>query len=147
MENRRRSGSNGSGRQKGSTIIETTLVLLVFIFTMVGIADFATFLHLHQALTERVRGVARMAAIEGLTPQEIQTLVSYGVKSYSTDDVVKGYFGLSEANVGVQILDKGKTSQRLVVTITGLTYPLISPLLSGRGRNMPIRLSIPLEAA
>ncbi|MBA3974433.1 MAG: hypothetical protein C0504_09480 [Candidatus Solibacter sp.] len=145
MENRRR--SKGSGGQKGSTMIETTLVLLVFIITMVGIADFATFLHLHQAVTERVRGVARMAAIEGLTTQEVQTLVSYGVKNRSTDDVLKGYFGLSEAHVGVQILDQGKSSQRLVVTITGLTYPLISPLLSGRGRNLPIRLSIPIEAA
>lgn len=133
-------------REKGSTIVETTLVLLIFIIVMVGIADFATFLHLHQAIAERTRSVARTAAIDDLDATSIRNMIAYGTANVSEDSKLKGYFGLSASNIGVQILDRGQTSQRIVVTITNLSFPLISPLLTQRGRNMPIRFSVPLEA-
>jgi Flp pilus assembly protein TadG len=132
-------------KEKGSTIVETTLVLLVFIIVMVGIADFATFLHLHQAIAERTRSVARTAVIDDLNATAISNLIAYGVATVSEDSKLQGYFGLSPSNIGVQILDRGQTSQRIVVTVTNLSFPLISPLLTQRGRNMPIRIAVPLE--
>lgn len=133
-------------RQKGAVFVETALVLLTFIIVMVGIADFATFLHLHQAITERTRNVARIAAIEDLSVAKIQNLIAYGVETVADDSTMKGYFGLKPSNIAVSVQDRGLTSQRVIVTVSGLSFPLVSPLLSGRGRNMPIRMSFPLEA-
>ncbi|MBA3972645.1 MAG: hypothetical protein C0504_00345 [Candidatus Solibacter sp.] len=131
--------------EKGSTILESVLVLLVFIIVMVGIADFATFLHLHQAIAERTRSVARTASIDDLSAADISNLIAYGAATVYQDPPPAGYFGLGASNIGVQILDRGQSSQRIVVTVTNLTFPLISPLLTQRGRNMPIRIAVPLE--
>ena len=132
--------------QKGAVFVETALVMLTFIIVMVGIADFATFLHLHQAITERTRNVARIAAIEDLSATKIQNLIAYGVETVPDDAKLPGYFGLKPSNIAVSVQDRGLSSQRLIVTVSGLSFPLVSPLLSGRGRNMPIRMSLPLEA-
>lgn len=141
-----RTQRNRTKNERGSTIVETTLVLLIFIIVMVGIADFATFLHLHQAIAERTRSVVRTAAIDDLSTTAIRNLIAYGTADVPADSKLKGYFGLASSNIGVQILDRGQTSQRIVVTITNLSFPLVSPLLAGSGRNMPIRISVPLEA-
>jgi hypothetical protein len=141
-----RTTTHRTHRQKGAVFVETALVMLTFIIVMVGIADFATFLHLHQAITERTRNVARIAAIEDLSETKIQNMIAYGVETVEEDETLPGYFGLKPSNIAVSVQDRGLSSQRIIVTVSGLSFPLVSPLLSGSGRNMPIRMSLPLEA-
>jgi len=134
-------------RQKGSTLVESALVLGVFIFVMIGIVDFAQILHVHQALVERTRSVARTAAIEGLTVSEIRNLIVYGQSELPPSDggPPPGYMRLTPGNVQVQILDRTFNEQRLVVDVSNVPLTIVSPLIAGQGRIIPLRISVPLE--
>lgn len=139
------SNTKRSPRQRGSTIVETAIVLLTLIVVLVGIADFAVFLHLHQAITERTRDAVRTAAIEDLDEAAIKYMIAYGAPSITANEPPPGYFGMSPKNIAVEIKDRGLTSQRVMVKVSGIPFPIVSPLISGKGSNLPIRVSVPLE--
>lgn len=149
-------------QEKGNIFVETALVLTSFLLVMVGIVDLAHILYVNQALTERVRGVARASAISGANPEEIRNLIAYGNKegpererdgSQSWQPVTdseqgvteKGFMGLQPQHINVQILDRTYNEHRLVVEISGLPVTIVSPLIAGRGRNLPLRITVPLE--
>lgn len=139
------SNTKRSRRQRGSTIVETAIVLLTLIVVLVGIADFAAFLHLHQAITERTRHAVRTAAIEDLDEAAIKYMIAYGAPSIAVNEPPTGYFGMSPKHIAVEIKDRGLTSQRVMVKVSGIPFPIVSPLISGKGSNLPIRVSVPLE--
>ena len=132
-----------NSKQKGAALVESSLVLVMFIVSMVGIMDFAQFLYLHQAITNRVRGVTRTGGIQGWSAAQIQNRICYG-----TDDTpvnANGYFGLRPSNVNAQTLDATNTAKRLVVTVSGLRYKTLSPFLFGTATMLPIKITSPLE--
>ena len=148
--------------QRGNTLVESALVLTTFLLTLIGIVDLAQVLYVNQALTERVRGVARAAAISMATPEEIRNLIVYGgpppapesdqgQQSWNPPAQIDpatapaGYMGLQPRHVNVQVLDRTFNEHRLVVEISGLPVTLVSPLMAGRGRNLPLRITVPLE--
>jgi len=55
------------------------------------------------------------------------------------------YFGLTSAMVNVSAPDPGTGNYRLVVTISGYSFQLISPFLHGRFGGAPITVAIPLS--
>jgi hypothetical protein len=153
---------NRRRNQRGNTLVESALVLTTFLLTLIGIVDLAQVLYVNQALTERVRGVARAAAISMATPYEIKNLIVYGGPPPVSDanqsqpgsspqsqidpaNAPKGYMGLQPRHVNVQVLDRTFNEHRLVVEISGLPVTLVSPLMAGRGRNLPLRITVPLE--
>ncbi len=68
-------------------MLEGALTLTTVIFMLVGVLDFGQFLYLHQALTERVRGVARTGAIANYNATSIQNLIAYGTASPADTEV------------------------------------------------------------
>lgn len=149
-------------QQKGNVFVETSLVLTSFLLVMVGIVDLAQILYVNQALAERVRGVARASAINGASPEEIRNLIAYGNKegpARERDDgqsgqpvtdgeqglTEKGFMGLLPEYINVQVLDRTFNEHRLVVEISGLPVTIVSPLIAGRGQNLPLRITVPLE--
>jgi Flp pilus assembly protein TadG len=136
-----------SQKQKGNAFVETALVLGVFVFVLIGIVDFAQILHVHQSLFERVRNVARTAAIKGLTEAQIRDLIVYGrLISSGSGRPSSGFMGMRPENVTVQILDRTYNEQRLVVDVKGVPVLILSPLITGQGKNLPIQITVPLEA-
>jgi Flp pilus assembly protein TadG len=135
-----------SQKQKGNAFVETALVLGVFVFVLIGIVDFAQILHVHQSLFERVRNVARTAAIKGLTEAQIRDLIVYGrLISSDNDRPPSGFMGIRPENVTVQILDRTYNEQRLVVDVKGVPVLILSPLIAGQSKNLPIQITVPLE--
>lgn len=145
-------------REKGNVFIESALVLTSFMLVMVGIVDLAQILYVNQAITERVRGVTRASAINGAAPEEIRNLIAYGNKEGPASDgsaqsgtdggesiSPKGYMGLQPRHINVQVLDRTFNEHRLVVEISGLPVTIVSPLIAGRGQNLPLRITVPLE--
>jgi Flp pilus assembly protein TadG len=53
-------------------MVETALLLLVFLTTLVGILDFGQGLYFHQSLVERARAAARYGAIHPTDATGIQ---------------------------------------------------------------------------
>jgi hypothetical protein len=122
-------------------MLEGALTLTATIFMIIGVLDFGQFLHLHQALTERVRGVARTGAIANYPASSIQNLIAYG----TTTPGAAGYFGLQPSNISVVFSGAGTNATRLNVTISGLHYLILSPLIHGTFLNMPIKIAVPME--
>src|SRR5881296_4525655 len=54
-----------NNKQTGQAVIESALVLLIFLVMFIGIVDFGQFLYFHQSLSERARAGARYAAVHG----------------------------------------------------------------------------------
>ena len=63
---------------RGSTLVESVLVLLVFMSTLIALFDCSQFMFLHQTLVERVRAAARYGTVNTYSQTEIQNMVLYG---------------------------------------------------------------------
>jgi Flp pilus assembly protein TadG len=50
-------------KQSGQAIVESTLIILVFLVVLLGILDFGQFFYFHQSLTERARAGARYGSV------------------------------------------------------------------------------------
>jgi len=56
-------------KQGGQAMLETALILLVFLSCLLGIVDFGAFFYFHQSLTERARAGARYGSVHTCTVQ------------------------------------------------------------------------------
>jgi hypothetical protein len=132
-------------RQRGAEMIESALVLVVFTLVCVGIMDVGQFLYLQQALTENVRSVARRSVVSAsITSDEVVNLIVYGTLE-RPDGLSNGKFGLSPSNVSATIADRNTNEQRLVVVVHNLPIPTVSPWFGASLKNLPVRITVPLE--
>jgi Flp pilus assembly protein TadG len=129
---------------KGSVIVETALVFVVFAFMLIGIFDFGQFLFIHQALVERARYAARWGAINNPTDStSITNMVLYN-QSANPPSGTLSYFGVASSNVSVTNPDSGTNNYRLNITISGYSYTMLSPYIGGTYTGIPITVSVPL---
>ena len=125
-------------------MLEGALTLTAALFMIIGVFDFGQFLHLHQTLTERVRGAASKGAIANYDASSIQNLIAYGTATPASPGSA-GYFGLQPSNISVVFSGAGTNATRLNVTISGLHYLVLSPLIHRTFLNMPIKITVPME--
>jgi hypothetical protein len=135
-------------KRKGSVLVESALVLLIFVFTLIGIVDFAQILHIHQSLMERVRFAARTAVVGPVDADEIRELILYGRTLGPDTDPnhpPAGFLNLRPEHIQVTVTDRTYNEHRLIVEVRNLPVKMFSPWLPGEGRNLPVRLTVPLE--
>lgn len=129
---------------KGSAVVETALVFVVFAMMLFGIFDFGQFLFVHQALVERVRYAARWGAINDPTDStSITNMILYD-QSTSPAAGTPTYFNLSSSNISVTNPNSGSNDYRLTVQISGYSYTVLSPYIAGTYTGIPITVSVPL---
>jgi len=147
MHSARRTG------QRGATLVESALTLILFLALFIGIFDIGEMLFVHQTLMDRTRNAARWGAVNTYDPTSIQNLVLYGAIAPATGQVAS--FGLGASNVIVSRPGGsiGTAEDRIVVTVT---YPvsLVSVLIGSSAAsggntvktwNLTIRVSTPYE--
>ncbi len=128
---------------RGVALVEMSLIGLLFLMILIGILDFAQSLFLQQALLERARAAARWGAVNNPADTEaIRNMVLYRQSTVPTDRGAS--FGLTAAMVSVSTPDSGTDNYRLVLTISGYSYRMLSPYLARSYRGAPITVSIPL---
>src|SRR6266567_4269597 len=97
--------SNNSRRRrtsKGSVIVETALIFLVFAGMLIGAFDFGPFLFIHQALVERARYAARWGAINNPADStSITNMVLYN-QSTTPPSGTASYFNLAAGATDAQ---------------------------------------------
>lgn len=141
---------NPPRRERGSALVEGTLILLVFLSMLIGIVDFGQFLFVHQTLTERARQAVRYGIINDPTDStSIQNVVLYGQASggsvpASPSSTDKGIFDVQRSNVNVSATGSGTDDYRLTVQIQNYPYTIYSPLISGSYNGPNILASLPL---
>ena len=125
----------------GSALIETSLMLLLFVVMLIGIYDFGQFLFLHQTLTERARAAVRWGVVNTYDSAKIQNVVLYGQATEGTHAI----YGLTREMVSVTRSGAGTSDDRVVVTISNYPVTFISPLIAGVVQGQPVTAAMSFE--
>jgi hypothetical protein len=136
---------------KGSAILESTFIFLVFFCMLIGTFDFGQFLFIHQALVERSRSATRWGAVHDAPADQVTNMVLYG---QSTDPgSTAGYFNLTTAMVDVtKTTDSVCTTsgafpslyKRVTVKIHDYPYQILSPYIAGTYNGPNITIGEPI---
>src|SRR6185436_4569854 len=112
-------------------LVEGSLIMLVFVVVLIGIADFGQFLYLHQSLTERVRAAARYGAVHTYSNSgsAIKKVAVYN-DAAAADGAAPLVPNLTTDMVTATLDDAGTDSARITVTITSYPFNFISPYMS-----------------
>jgi Flp pilus assembly protein TadG len=115
--------------QRGQALVESGLVMLVFLPVLIGVMDFGQFLYLHLSLTERTRAAAHYGSITTFTDgSDIANMAIYNDPAgaangatpllpnlQTTDSTKDGY-------VTATLTSAGTDDARVRVTITNYPY-------------------------
>ncbi len=128
----------------GSVMLESALIFMAFFAMLIGIFDFGQFLFVNQALVERARYAARWGAINNPADSTSITNMVLYYQSTAPPTGTPSYFNLTASNVAVSNPNSGTNNYYLNLTISGYTYTILSPYISGSYTGAPITVSVPL---
>src|SRR6266567_9078678 len=117
-------------QRRGATLIESTLVLIVLLTLMFSIFDLGYVLFEHHTLLHQARTAARYGAINPDDLTAIQNMVIYG-STAAPHDNPPGIFGLRASMVSVDRADDWTPEDRIVITVSGYHYTLVTPFMAG----------------
>ncbi len=130
--------------RRGSVIIESALIFVVFAGMLIGAMDFAQFLFIHQALVERARYAARWGTIQDATDStSIRNMVLY-YQAATPATGTQSYFGLTAQNINITNPGVNTDDYRLNIKISGYSYTVLSPFIAGIYTGIPVTVSVPL---
>jgi hypothetical protein len=89
-------------KQHGQSLVEATLVLLLFFSLLLAVVDCGQVLFARQSLVERVRGAVRWGVLHPYQgPEQVVNLVLYDQTEEPLHSTA-GYLGMTPANVQVR---------------------------------------------
>jgi hypothetical protein len=137
-------------RERGQSLVEATLALLIFFALLLGVVDCGQVLVAHQSLVERVRSAARWGAVHPWNGSaQIENLILYN----QTDEprsTTAGFLGMTRNNVQVryhQATPDRPDDGTLSVAIINYEYHFFSPWLGQPFVNpRPVFISAPVRS-
>jgi Flp pilus assembly protein TadG len=116
-------------RERVQAFLESALILLVFIASLIGAMDFGQLLFTHQLLAERVRAGVRWGAVHAWdgTGNQIANVVRYD--SSTAPDGATSFLGLTRANVSVvhtAAAASNPNDERITVSIVDYNFKFVS---------------------
>jgi Flp pilus assembly protein TadG len=128
--------------QRGNAIIEATLTLSLFLTVLFSIYDFGWVLFFHQTLVHQARTGARYAAVNPASLTSAKNIVLYNQTSGSGN----GILGIDPSTVSVtRTGTAGAIDDRVIVTISGYQYNVITLGWAGTYNGKTITVSMPVE--
>ncbi|MBI4874764.1 MAG: hypothetical protein HY822_09045 [Acidobacteria bacterium] len=136
------------GRERGSGMVESALILLTFVSMVLFILDMSRILLFEQYFAERVRSGARAAAVNAYDTAAIKNFVCYNSRSAPGGNTsTPGLFGLTPAYVTVQRLGTaGKWDDRIRVTIQNYPVTTMMPYFTGSMRLPRVTATFPVAS-
>lgn len=131
-------------RQRGGTLVESTLVLMVLLTLMFSIFDLGYVMFEHHTLLHQARTAARYGSINPTDLNAVRNMVIYGRPS-TAGESQSGFFGLQSSMVNVTRQNSWTPEDRITITISGYRYTLITPFLAGTFTGRPIAVTLPVE--
>jgi len=131
-------------------LIEATLTLMLFLILVFSLFDFGFVLFFHHTLMQQARAAARFGILIDASTAENQTrirnLFLFNDPEHS-GGATEGTLGLDASNVSVAFRPKTTSDPvaRLVVTVSGYQYRLITPGVAGFYGGQSIVASLPME--
>jgi Flp pilus assembly protein TadG len=135
--------------QRGQSLVEAALVLIVFFSMLLGVIDCGQVLFAHQALVERVREAVRWGSVREFdgTGDQVANMVLYN-RPDAPSSSVAGYLGLTRANVQVRHqlpAEDRPDDETLTVAIVNYESHFFSPWISKTVINpRPVLVSAPM---
>ena len=117
--------------RKGQALVESALVLLIFLACLIGTLDFGQLLFTHQMMVDRVRAGVRWGIVNAWdgTGDQIANMVLYN----STAAGTTGFLGMKRENVSV-VRTAGTAAnpndERITVSIVNYKYTFLSPWIA-----------------
>ncbi len=133
-------------RRRGSNLVESALILLLFIVLLVGIMDLAQILFFQHFLTERAQTGAHYAALHANDLTAVRNMVIYNSPA-APEGGGAGLFGLTTSMVTVTRYDTATEDDRVEVSIAGYPFTAVSPWLPHSLDPGPFRAVRPVETA
>jgi len=130
--------------ERGSTMVESALVLLTFLLLLIGTVDFGQLIYFHQSLVERARAAARYGAVNPSDTAGIQNVALYN-QSMTPNPPSSVLPGLTSAMISVSNPDANTSSARVVVTISGYQINFFSPYIAQAFNNRPVMVAVSSE--
>jgi len=138
-------------KQSGQAIVETALILLIFLVVLIGIVDFGQFFYFYQSLTDRARAGARYGSVHACsdlaTCPEAVNYTIYNDPTNTGNAVLPCLAGDCGSNATVTAVVTGAGTQdgRITVSITNYPFNFILPYL--RKSTWTITATGPYEVA
>ena len=123
-----------SSNERGTTLVEFSIGVTVFLISMFGVVEFGRALYTHNALADAARRGARYATLHSSTDtQGVKNVVVYGDPAGGSQPLVPN---LTTANVSVNYSDFALNKGTVTVSITSYQFQFVLPLVSS-GITMP----------
>lgn len=138
--------------QKGQSLVEATLVLVVFLSILFVVVDCGMALVAHQSMVERTRAAVRWGVVHpsALSGEQMVNWILYNQPEEPVE-AREGYLGLTRKNIQV-VYQTGSAEHPddalLRVAIVGYHYQFLSPFLGlsqGMTSPRPVVISAPLS--
>jgi TadE-like protein len=139
--------------ERGQTLVEGVLALLVFFSLLFGVMDCGLVLVRHQSLVERVRSAVRWGVVRPWdgSGEQISNLILYDQPTEppaATGGTIGGYLGLTRENVQVHYQPASPArpdDEMLSVSIINFHYQFLSPWITQIFINpRPVLISAPM---
>lgn len=113
-------------RRRGQSLVEATLVLLVFFAFLLGVIDCGQVMYAHEVLQERVRSAVRWGSLHPFdgTGDQVANLILYAQPS-APRTPQPAFLGLTRANIQIRA-----THDVLSVAIVNYSSHFFSPWFS-----------------
>jgi TadE-like protein len=139
----------GSRSERGQTLIEGALSLMVFFSLLFGVIDCGLVLVRHQSLVERVRSAVRWGVVRPWdgSGEQIANLILYDQPT-EPPNASGSYLGLTRENVQVRYQPASPArpdDEMLSVSIINFHYQFLSPWITQIFINpRPVLISAPM---
>lgn len=139
----------GKRSERGQTLVEGALALLVFFTLLFGVIDCGLVLVRHQSLVERVRSAVRWGVVHPWdgTGEQIANLILYE-QTNEPRSATGGYLGLTHDNVQVHYQPASPSrpdDETLSVAIVNFQHQFLSPGITRIFVNpRPVLISAPM---
>ncbi len=138
-------GQSRKPTQRGQTLVESALVIIVLLCTLLGIIDFGQVLFFHQTLVERARAGVRWAAVQNpVVTGDVQNYVIYNNSAGTGTPILSGL--TSSMVVVTETGQAGCDDSRVTVQIVNYPFQFFAPYMARTFVNKPIVETLPWEA-
>ena len=134
--------NNRKTTQRGSSLVESALVLLTFLLMVIGAIDFAQVIYFQQSLVERARAALRYAVTVDPSAKttEIKNMAVYNTTTPGVGATAI-LSGLTTGMVSVATSGSNTTEALVVVTISGFPMRFYSPYIYQGFTNQSISVA------
>lgn len=139
--------TNTRDNERGGSLIEFTVVALVFFMMLLGIVSAGNLYYTHNALVDATRRGARYAVLNPTgSTTAVRNVVIYGTDNPPTGAIPLVY-NLQPANVTVNYNGLNVAQGTVTVTIQGYNFPFVLPTSTTSIAMPPYRTTLTGECA